>query len=109
MFKVNDNYLKLPGSYLFSTIAKKVNAFTAANPQACVVVIQNSCPNNLYLNNPWIIKSTSPLAASKKPALKNKSQDIAKLQKFIQKTLYKCFCAIFIHVAVCKTNQLKYN
>ena len=24
MFKVNDNYQKLPGSYLFSTIAKKV-------------------------------------------------------------------------------------
>ena len=24
MFKINDNYLKLPGSYLFSTIAKKV-------------------------------------------------------------------------------------
>ena len=32
MFKINDNYLKLPGSYLFSTIAKKVNAFTEANP-----------------------------------------------------------------------------
>ena len=27
MFKINDNYLKLPGSYLFSTIAKKVNAY----------------------------------------------------------------------------------
>ena len=27
MFKVNDNYQKLPGSYLFSTIAKKVSAF----------------------------------------------------------------------------------
>ena len=27
MFKINDNYQKLPGSYLFSTIAKKVNAF----------------------------------------------------------------------------------
>ena len=26
MVKVNDNYLKLPGSYLFSTIGKKVNA-----------------------------------------------------------------------------------
>ena len=25
MFKINDNYLKLPGSYLFSTIAKKGN------------------------------------------------------------------------------------
>ena len=37
LFKVNDNYLKLPGSYLFSTIAKKVNAFTAANPQAEII------------------------------------------------------------------------
>ena len=27
MFKVNDNYQKLPGSYLFSTIAKKVSAY----------------------------------------------------------------------------------
>ena len=26
MFHVNENYQKLPGSYLFSTIAKKVNA-----------------------------------------------------------------------------------
>ena len=26
MYKINDNYQKLPGSYLFSTIAKKVNA-----------------------------------------------------------------------------------
>ena len=32
MIKVNDNYLKLPGSYLFSTIGKKVNAYAAANP-----------------------------------------------------------------------------
>ena len=32
MFKINDNYLKLPGSYLFSTIAKKVAAYTQANP-----------------------------------------------------------------------------
>ena len=29
MFKVNENYLKLPGSYLFSTIAKKVAALSA--------------------------------------------------------------------------------
>lgn len=32
MFKINDNYLKLPGSYLFSTIAKKVAAYKEANP-----------------------------------------------------------------------------
>ncbi len=32
MFQINDNYQKLPGSYLFSTIAKKVAAYTEANP-----------------------------------------------------------------------------
>lgn len=31
MFKINENYLKLPGSYLFSTIGKKVNAYKEAN------------------------------------------------------------------------------
>ena len=37
MVKVNDNYLKLPGSYLFSAIAKKVNAYTAANPDKKII------------------------------------------------------------------------
>ena len=37
MYKINDNYLKLPGSYLFSTIAKKGNAYTAANPDKKVI------------------------------------------------------------------------
>ncbi|MBE5947530.1 MAG: LL-diaminopimelate aminotransferase [Lachnospiraceae bacterium] len=37
MFQINENYLKLPGSYLFSTIGKKVNAFMAANPDKKVI------------------------------------------------------------------------
>lgn len=37
MFKINDNYLKLPGSYLFSTIGKKVNAFSNANPDKKII------------------------------------------------------------------------
>lgn len=37
MFKVNDNYLKLPGSYLFSTIGKKVNAYAAQNPDKKII------------------------------------------------------------------------
>ena len=37
MVKVNDNYLKLPGSYLFSTIAKKVAAYTKENPDKKVI------------------------------------------------------------------------
>lgn len=37
MFSVNEDYLKLPGSYLFSNIAKKVAAFSAANPDAKII------------------------------------------------------------------------
>ena len=37
MFKINDNYLKLPGSYLFSDIAKKVNTFSEANPDKKII------------------------------------------------------------------------
>ncbi len=37
MFKINDNYLKLPGSYLFSTIAKKVAAYSEANPDKDII------------------------------------------------------------------------
>ncbi len=50
MFKINDNYQKLPGSYLFSTIAKKVNEYQAAHPDATLIrlgigdVTQPLCP-----------------------------------------------------------------
>ena len=37
MFKLNDNYLKLPGSYLFSTIGKKNRAFQEAHPDKKVI------------------------------------------------------------------------
>lgn len=37
MVKVNDNYLKLPGSYLFSTIGKKVRDYKAQHPEADII------------------------------------------------------------------------
>ena len=37
MFQINENYQKLPGSYLFSTIGKKVAAFTEANPDKDII------------------------------------------------------------------------
>ena len=37
MFKINENYTKLPGSYLFSTIAKKVAAYQEANPDKKII------------------------------------------------------------------------
>ena len=37
MARVNDNYLKLKASYLFNDIAKRIRAFTEANPQAKII------------------------------------------------------------------------
>lgn len=37
MVLVNENYTKLPGSYLFSEIARKVNEFKTANPNANII------------------------------------------------------------------------
>jgi len=34
---INENYLKLPGSYLFAEIARRVAAFKAANPAADII------------------------------------------------------------------------
>ena len=37
MVTINHNYLKLPGSYLFSTIAKKVKAYREENPEKKII------------------------------------------------------------------------
>ena len=37
MAQINSNYLKLPGSYLFAAVAKKVAAFREAHPEADII------------------------------------------------------------------------
>ena len=37
MFRINENYLKLPGSYLFSTVGKKARAYMEAHPDKKVI------------------------------------------------------------------------
>ena len=37
MAKINYNYLKLPGSYLFSEIGRRVREFSKANPEAKII------------------------------------------------------------------------
>lgn len=37
MIKVNENYLKLPGSYLFSEIARRIQAYRADHPEADII------------------------------------------------------------------------
>lgn len=40
MARINDNYLKLKAGYLFPEIARRVNAFTEANPEAATRLIK---------------------------------------------------------------------
>ena len=50
MAKINSNYQKLPGSYLFSEIARRTAAYTAEHPEAKLIkmgigdVTLPSCP-----------------------------------------------------------------
>ena len=37
MAKINQNYLKLPGSYLFSEVARRIAAYSAAHPEAKII------------------------------------------------------------------------
>ncbi len=69
MFKINDNYLKLPGSYLFSTIGKKVNAYAAANPDKKIIRL-------------GIGDVTQPLAPAVIKALHGAVDEMAKAETF---------------------------
>ena len=37
MTKINQNYLKLPGSYLFSEVARRISAYCAGHPEANII------------------------------------------------------------------------
>ncbi|NLC18800.1 MAG: LL-diaminopimelate aminotransferase, partial [Clostridiales bacterium] len=69
MFKINDNYLKLPGSYLFSTIGKKVNEFKSNNPDKKVISL-------------GIGDVTLPLAPAVITALHNAVDEMGKKESF---------------------------
>ena len=51
MFKINEDYLKLPGSYLFSTIAKKVAAYQEANPEKQIIRLGIGDVGNIVLRD----------------------------------------------------------
>lgn len=69
MLKINDNYLKLPGSYLFATIAKKVQAFTEANPDKKIIRL-------------GIGDVTQPLSSAVITALHNAVDEMSKAETF---------------------------
>lgn len=69
MFKVNENYLKLPGSYLFSAIGKKVSDYSAAHPDKKIIRL-------------GIGDVTQPLAPAVLDALHKAVDDMGKAESF---------------------------
>lgn len=69
MYQINENYLKLPGSYLFSTIGKKVAAYKESNPEKEVISL-------------GIGDVTQPLAPAIIKALHNAVDEMAVAETF---------------------------
>lgn len=69
MAKVNENFLKLPGSYLFSTVAKKAAEFQAAHPDRELIKMS-------------IGDVTKPLAPSVVRAMKKASEEMGTAEGF---------------------------
>ncbi|MDE7354107.1 MAG: LL-diaminopimelate aminotransferase [Acetatifactor sp.] len=69
MFRVNENYGKLPGSYLFSTVGKKIGDYSKANPEKKIVRL-------------GIGDVTQPLAPAIIEALHNAVDEMAKAETF---------------------------
>ena len=69
MYKVNENYLKIQGNYLFSTIAKKVQEFSEQNPDKEVIRL-------------GIGDVTQPLAPVLVNALQEAVQEMARADTF---------------------------
>jgi LL-diaminopimelate aminotransferase len=69
MFKVNENYLKLPGSYLFSTVGRKAREYAKANPDKKIISL-------------GIGDVTLPLAPAVIDALHSAVDDMSKKETF---------------------------
>ena len=71
--KINHGFLDLKDSYLFSTIAKKVNAYKAANPDADIMSLIS------YMDDEWpctrVIKAdiASKIEAARKDVVAQRS------------------------------------
>ena len=52
MFKVNQDYLKLPGSYLFSTVARKQREYQAAHPEAEIIFYHCKESKRIFCSKP---------------------------------------------------------
>ena len=70
MLKLNDNYFKLPGSYLFAEIARRTSAYAAENPDKQLIKL-------------GIGDVTRPLPRACIDALKRGAEDMASSATFM--------------------------
>ena len=59
MALVNEHFLKLPGSYLFSDIAKKINTFRITHPKQDIIRCYSATSQGLYRSNAQSSRRTS--------------------------------------------------
>ena len=57
MFKANENYLKLPGDYLFSEIASRVSGYCTANPEQAERIVRLGIGDVTQPLAPCIVKA----------------------------------------------------
>lgn len=66
MFRINDNFCKLAESYLFSEVARRINAFKAAHPEADIIrmgigdVTRPLCPAVIKAMHEAVDEEASP-------------------------------------------------
>ena len=74
MFKINENYLKLQGNYLFSEIAKKVDRYSKSHPDREIIRL-------------GIGDVTLPLAPAVIEAMHKAVDEMAARDKFVGKVI----------------------
>lgn len=94
MVKLNENYLKLPGSYLFAEVARRTAAFSAAHPEADIIKL-------------GIGDVTLPLPPACVSALKRAADDMADSSTFMGYGPYEGYA--FLREAIVKNDYEPYG
>lgn len=94
MVKINENYAKLPGSYLFAEIARRTAAYSEANPQKKLIKL-------------GIGDVTRPLAPAVVEAMKKAASEMGEAETFMGYGPYEGY--EFLREAIVKNDYAPYN
>lgn len=94
MIKVNENFAKLPGSYLFAEIARRVSEYSAANPEKKLIKL-------------GIGDVTQPLAPAVVEALKKAADEMGRKESFMGYGPYEGYA--FLREAIVNNEYAPYG